>query len=200
GKVWIESVLGEGTTFHFTGWFGTKPTERAPIAALLDVAPPVYGPKQSLRILLVEDNLINRAVATALLQKRGHTLVQAATGREALDAAAREQFDIIFMDVQLPEMDGFDATRSIRRMEQATGRRTTIVAMTAHAMAGDRERCLASGMDGYLSKPLERTALVAVLDRAAHASVFTVLDPISIADSRTHSHAAVAEVGAALSP
>ena len=199
GEVWIESVPGKGTTFHFTGWFGAKTIARAPLAALLDVAPAAEGPKQSLRILLVEDNLINRAVATALLQKRGHTLVQAADGREALDAAAREPFDIIFMDVQLPEMDGFDATRSIRRMEQATGRRTTIVAMTAHAMPGDRERCLASGMDGYLSKPLERAALMAVLDRAAHASVFTVLDPISLADPRLHSHAAVHEVGAALS-
>ena len=178
GRVWIESVPDEGTTFHFTGCFGVKPVA-LPAAPVVDAAPESETAKQPLRILLVEDNVINRAVATALLQKRGHTLVQAANGREALDAAAREPFDIIFMDVQLPEMDGFDATRSIRRMEQATGRRTTIIAMTAHAMAGDRERCLASGMDGYLSKPLERAALMAVLDRAAHASVFTVLDHIS---------------------
>jgi hypothetical protein len=95
---------------------------------------------------------------------------------EALDAAAREPFDIIFMDVQLPEMDGFDATRSIagwrRRPAPHHHRRHD-----AHAMAGDRERCLASGMDGYLSKPLDRAALTAVLDRAAQASVFTVLRP-----------------------
>jgi DNA-binding NarL/FixJ family response regulator len=84
-------------------------------------------------------------------------------------------------------------------MEKATGRRTTIVAMTAHAMAGDRDRCLASGMDGYLSKPLDRAALVAVLDRASHASVFTVLDPLSTVDTRARTHAAEGEVGAALS-
>jgi hypothetical protein len=198
GKVWIESVPGEGTTFHFTGWFGSKPAERKPIAALVDAAPVATGAKQSLRILLVEDNLINRAVATAVLKKSGHTLVQAANGNEAVDAAAREPFDIIFMDVQLPGMDGFDATRSIRRMEKVTGRRTTIVAMTAHAMIGDRERCLESGMDGYLSKPLDRAALTGVLDRAAHASVFTVLGPVAAGASRAPSHGTAEEVGAAL--
>jgi PAS domain S-box-containing protein len=199
GKVWIESVVGRGTTFHFTGWFGLKPVAATPMAVEPLAAPEIETAKQSLRILLVEDNIINRAVATALLQKRGHTLVQAANGHEALDAAAREPFDIIFMDVQLPEMDGFDATRSIRRMEKATGRRTTIVAMTAHAMAGDRERCLASGMDGYLSKPLERAALMEVLDRASHASVFTVVDRHSSGDTRARGQAAANEIGAALS-
>jgi PAS domain S-box-containing protein len=184
GKVWIESALGKGTTFHCTGWFGTKRATTPAIRVRRAVVPATEAARQSLRILLVEDNIINRAVATALLQKQGHTLVQAANGHEALDAAAREPFDIIFMDVQLPEMDGFDATRSIRRMEKATGRRTTIIAMTAHAMAGDRERCLASGMDGYLSKPLQRVALMEVLDRASHASVFTVVDPLSSAGTR----------------
>jgi CheY-like chemotaxis protein len=198
GKVWIESVPGEGTTFHFTGWFGSKPAEPKRIAALPDAAAVATGAKQSLRILLVEDNLINRAVATAVLKKGGHTLVQAANGNEAVDAAAREPFDIIFMDVQLPGMDGFDATRSIRRMEKVTGRRTTIVAMTAHAMIGDRERCLASGMDGYLSKPLERAALTEVLDRASHASVFTVLGEVSAGALRAPSHGTADEVGAAL--
>jgi hypothetical protein len=197
GKVWIESVIDKGTTFHFTGWFGTEAIAPATAPVRRDVAPVAEGLKRSLRILLVEDNAINRAVATAMLQKRGHTLAQAANGREALDAAAREPFDIIFMDVQLPEMDGFDATRSIRRMEQGTGRRTTIVAMTAHAMAGDRERCLASGMDGYLSKPLERASLIAVLDRASHASVFTVLQPDPETAARTRT--ATDEVGLALS-
>lgn len=110
----------------------------------------------------------------------------------------REPVEIIFMDVQFPEMDRFDATRSIRRMEKATGRRTTIVAM-AHAMGRERERCLASGMEGYLSKPLERAALMAVLDRASHASVFTVVDAVSTADTRARTHAAAHEVGAALS-
>ena len=199
GNVWIESKVGQGTTFHFTAWFGAKAAAPTTAPVRSDIEPHAEGPRHSLRILLVEDNVINRAVATALLQKRGHTLVQAANGHEALDAAAREPFDIIFMDVQLPEMDGFDATRSIRRMEKATGRRTTIVAMTAHAMAGDRERCLASGMDGYLSKPLERAALMEVLDRASHASMFTVVTPLSTADARARTQAAENEVGTALS-
>jgi CheY-like chemotaxis protein/anti-sigma regulatory factor (Ser/Thr protein kinase) len=198
GKVWIESVVGEGTTFHFTAWFGSKPAVSPSTAVPHGSAPELEGPKHSLRILLVEDNVINRAVATALLQKRGHTLVQATNGREAVDAAAREPFDLIFMDVQLPEIDGFDATRSIRRMEQRTGRRTTIVAMTAHAMAGDRERCLASGMDGYLSKPLDRATLLQVLHRASRASVFTVLDsPVTGTPSGCR-QAVAEEVGAAL--
>jgi len=82
-----------------------------------------------------------------------------------VEAAAAEDFDLIFMDAQMPEMDGFEATRRIRESEQATGRHTPIVAMTAHAMAGDRERCLASGMDDYLSKPLQKAALLAIFSR-----------------------------------
>ena len=119
----------------------------------------------SLRILLAEDNVINRAVAEAIFEKRGHALVHAANGREAVEAAARDVFDLIIMDVQMPEMDGFEATRRIREMEQTTGRHTPIAAMTAHAMAGDRERCLAAGMDDYLSKPIQKAALLALLER-----------------------------------
>ncbi|MEP7016260.1 MAG: ATP-binding protein, partial [Verrucomicrobiota bacterium] len=165
GKVWIESKVGQGTTFHFTARFGVK----SDLASSIALAPasvaasPGATLQGQLRILLVEDNVINRAVATAFLQKSGHTLVHAGNGREAVEAAANEYFDAILMDVQLPEMDGLEATRRIRESEQATGRRTPIIAMTAHAMAGDRERCLASGMDGYLSKPLEKGALTAIL-------------------------------------
>ncbi len=124
-----------------------------------------------LRILLAEDNVINRALATALLEKRGHSLVHAANGREAVDAAARENFDLIFMDVQMPEMDGFEATQLIREAEQATGRHTPIAAMTAHAMAGDHQRCLAAGMDDYISKPLQKSELLAVIQRISGVEV-----------------------------
>ncbi len=120
------------------------------------------------RILLAEDNVVNRAVAAAILEKCGHSLVHAVNGREAVEAAAREQFDLIFMDVQMPEMDGYEATRRIRAAERTTGRHTPIAAMTAHAMAGDRERCLSAGMDDYLSKPLDKVELFALLDRAPH--------------------------------
>jgi two-component system sensor histidine kinase/response regulator len=123
--------------------------------------------RKGLRILLAEDNVINRALAAGILEKRGHSLVHAANGREAVEAAVREPFDLIFMDVQMPEMDGFEATRRIRESEQATGRHTPIAAMTAHAMAGDHERCLASGMDDYISKPLRKAELLALLERIA---------------------------------
>ncbi len=118
-----------------------------------------------LRILLAEDNVINRALATSLLEKRGHSLFHAVNGREAVAAAAREAFDLILMDVQMPEMDGFEATRRIRESEQTTARHTPIAAMTAHAMAGDRERCLTAGMDDYISKPLHKAGLLALLAR-----------------------------------
>jgi two-component system sensor histidine kinase/response regulator len=121
---------------------------------------------RALRILLAEDNLINRAVATGILEKQGHVLVHAANGREAVEAFSDGAFDLILMDVQMPEMDGFEATRRIRELEEVTGGHITIVAMTAHAMAGDRERCLAAGMDDYLSKPLRKEDLRRALDGA----------------------------------
>jgi CheY-like chemotaxis protein len=116
-----------------------------------------------LRILIAEDNAINRAVVTGILEKRGHSLVHAVNGVEAVAAMAREPFDLVFLDVQMPEMDGFEATRHIREQEQTTGRHTPIVAMTAHAMAGDRERCLRAGMDHYLSKPLQKEELLKLI-------------------------------------
>jgi two-component system sensor histidine kinase/response regulator len=117
----------------------------------------------ALRILLAEDNLVNRAVATGILEKAGHVLVHVATGREAVEAFSDGSFDLILMDVQMPEMDGFEATRRIRELEESTGGHTRIVAMTAHAMAGDRERCLAAGMDDYVSKPLRKEDLLRAL-------------------------------------
>ncbi len=119
--------------------------------------------KSGLRILLVEDNVVNRAVATGILEKQGHILVQAVDGREAVAAYSSAAFDMIFMDIQMPEMDGFEATRQIRAKEAVSCTHIPIVAMTAHAMAGDRERCLAGGMDDYVSKPLRKEDLFRVL-------------------------------------
>jgi PAS domain S-box-containing protein len=124
------------------------------------------GAGSGLRILVAEDNLINRAVATGILEKAGHMLVHAANGREALEAFSDGAFDLILMDVQMPEMDGFEATRRIRELEEATGGHIKIAAMTAHAMAGDRERCLAAGMDDYVSKPLRKEDLLRTVDGA----------------------------------
>jgi PAS domain S-box-containing protein len=118
-----------------------------------------------LRILLAEDNEINQALAVRLLQKRGHSVVVTGNGREALAALEHQPFDVILMDVQMPEMDGLAATAAIRAKEKTSGTHIPIVALTAHAMKGDRERCLAAGMDGYVSKPLRAAELCAELAR-----------------------------------
>lgn len=104
---------------------------------------------------MAEDNPVNQQLALHLLERRGHSAVVAENGREALSAMDKHKFDLVLMDVQMPEMGGLEATRAIRENEKATGQHVPIIAMTAHAMQGDRERCLESGMDGYLSKPLD---------------------------------------------
>ncbi len=116
--------------------------------------------RRKLRILLAEDNAINRELAVRLLEKRGHAVVTARNGREALATLEAQKFDLVLMDIQMPEVDGFEATRLIREKEKTAGGHLPIVAMTAHAMKGDRERCLEAGMDGYVSKPIEPRALI----------------------------------------
>ena len=111
-----------------------------------------------LRVLLVEDNLINQKVASRMLEKNGHNVVTVNNGREALDMLGEKEFDAVLMDVQMPEMDGLEATAAIRAGEQGTDRHLPILAFTAHALTGDRERCLEAGMDGYLSKPVQNAS------------------------------------------
>jgi signal transduction histidine kinase/CheY-like chemotaxis protein len=120
-------------------------------------------PAAALRILLAEDNPVNQLLASRLLEKRGHFVAVAGNGREALEALEKDRFDLVFMDVQMPVMDGFEATAAIRKKEGASGVRLPIVALTAHAMKGDREKCLAVGMDGYLTKPIRPQELDDVL-------------------------------------
>jgi len=122
---------------------------------------------QPLRILIAEDNAVNQRVVVRLLEKHRHRVTVANDGAQAIAAYERSEFDLILMDVQMPEMDGFEATKLIREREAKTGRRTPLVAMTAHAMKGDRERCLAAGMDDYVSKPVQRAELMRVLAWAA---------------------------------
>jgi CheY-like chemotaxis protein len=122
------------------------------------------GPR--LRVLLAEDNPVNQLVARTILEKQGHTVVSAHNGREALARVQAERFDVVLMDVQMPEMDGLAATSAIRQIESASGAHLPIIGVTAHAMKGDRERCLASGMDGYVSKPIRPAALYAAVDEA----------------------------------
>jgi two-component system sensor histidine kinase/response regulator len=121
--------------------------------------------RKSLRILLAEDNLVNQKFAMKVLQAAGHTVVTALNGKLAFDAWKAEALDLILMDVQMPDMDGLDATRRIREQEQGTGKRIPIIAMTANAMKGDREMCLEAGMDGYVAKPVRRDNLFAEIDR-----------------------------------
>ena len=119
------------------------------------------------RILLAEDNIVNQRVAARLLEKRGHSVVIVGTGREALSALRNENFDLVLMDIQMPEMDGFEATRAIREEESGTNRHIPIIAMTAHAMTGDRDLCLAAGMDDYISKPIRPSDLINLLKRTS---------------------------------
>jgi CheY-like chemotaxis protein len=110
--------------------------------------------RHAYRILIAEDNLVNQRVAIYMLEKQGHQVAGAMNGEEALAAMERENFELVLMDVQMPKMDGFQATRLIRAKEKETGLHIPIIAMTAHAMKGDREKCLDVGMDDYIAKPL----------------------------------------------
>jgi signal transduction histidine kinase/CheY-like chemotaxis protein len=164
GRIWVESEVGIGSTIHLTVCFDvgipTAPQQSAPASAEPGAQPP-----RRLNILLADDNVINQRVAIGVLERRGHAVQPVNNGKEALEALACEYFDLVLMDVQMPEMDGLEATAAIRRNEEETGGHIPIIAMTAHAMKGDRERCLASGMDDYLAKPVEPKALDAILER-----------------------------------
>jgi CheY-like chemotaxis protein len=125
-----------------------------------------------LRVLVAEDNPVNQKLAQHLLQRRGHTPILVANGREAVDLTQVDQFDLVLMDLQMPEMDGFEATASIRARERETGQpRVPIIALTAHAMQGDRQRCLDADMDGYVAKPIKPVELFEVIDRVMAAKV-----------------------------
>lgn len=124
-----------------------------------------------LNILLVEDNLVNQKLALRLLEKAGHKVTVANHGQEALEFLEKQRFDLIFMDVQMPVMNGFETTQKIREREQESGEHIPIIAMTAHAMKGDREKCLQAGMDGYISKPIQAEELYQTLDQISAARI-----------------------------
>jgi CheY-like chemotaxis protein len=163
GRVWVESEPGRGSCFHFTARLGVskKPASTEPAAEAL---PGEERAGVSRKILVAEDNPVNQIVAVRLLERRGHVVTVAANGREAVAAVERERFDLVLMDVQMPEMDGFEATAMIRQAETGTGRHLPIIAMTARAMKGDEERCRVAGMDGYLPKPIRSPDLYAIVE------------------------------------
>jgi CheY-like chemotaxis protein len=124
-----------------------------------------------LRILLAEDNPVNQEVAVHLIERRGHSVIVAENGREAVEAIERHKFDLVLMDVQMPEMGGLEATRVIREKEKGSGHHLPIIAMTAHAMQGDREQCIESGMDGYLAKPIDPKTFLQTVEGISARSV-----------------------------
>ncbi|MEN6520399.1 MAG: response regulator [Armatimonadota bacterium] len=139
--------------------------------------------KQGRTILLVEDNLVNQKLALRVLEKSGHSVTTAENGEETLAILKKSSFDIVLMDIQMPVMDGFKATAAIRRMEKASGGHIPIVAMTAHAMKGDRERCLEAGMDDYLIKPINTKIMLQVIDKLAPAGPRNAVDDIYVGPS-----------------
>ena len=153
GNIWVESRARSWQYFSFHAAFWTAETPVSAEALVAAVQVPVADHRR-FKVLLAEDNLVNQKVAVRFLEKRGHTVVLAESGEKALDAWRNQAFDIILMDVQMPEMDGFEATSRIREHEKSTSQHIPIIALTAHAMVGDRERCLAAGMDDYVSKPI----------------------------------------------
>jgi signal transduction histidine kinase/ActR/RegA family two-component response regulator len=174
GHVSLESTPGVGSNFRFTARLGVAHQIEAPshdvLGGGMDSPPPGALSRRAaaprvLRVLLAEDNQVNQRLARHLLEKAGHSVTVAGNGLEAVAAFARQPFDCILMDVQMPEMGGFEATAEIRCLEAATGGHVPIIALTAHVMQGDRARCERASMDGYVSKPIGRDDLFAEIDR-----------------------------------
>ena len=176
GRIWVESAEGQGSRFHFTARVGVARQARLSASQGVEVSAtragvrPHTASEQAVSILLAEDNEVNRILAMRLLERQGYRVVVAENGREAIAALDREQFDLVLMDVQMPEMDGLEAARAIRLRERETGGHLPIIALTSHAMKGDRERCLEAGMDDYVSKPIRTQDLFATIEAQLLAS------------------------------
>ena len=180
GRLWVESEVGHGSRFYFSVALAVNPApawdDVSAIQVEAEAKPLPFGPP--LRVLVAEDNAVNRELITTVLRKMGHTVEVATNGYQALGALDRQVFDVVFMDVQMPDLDGIKATREIRRLEQERPRadrsapapHVPIIALTAHALKGDRENCLAAGMDDYLSKPVRRADLMGAIDRVLQRS------------------------------
>jgi signal transduction histidine kinase/ActR/RegA family two-component response regulator len=180
GEISAESEVNRGSTFHFSLLLGIArehpPLESTETAKMTHAEshPKAATPALTtgtLRILLAEDNAVNQKLAVRLLGKHGYDVAVVATGQQALDALEQESYDLVLMDVQMPELDGLEATRRLRQRERDAGTHTPVIAMTAHAMKGDRERCLEAGMDGYVTKPIQIDTLLSAIVEAAPSLV-----------------------------
>jgi signal transduction histidine kinase/ActR/RegA family two-component response regulator len=179
GHIQVDSLPDQGNCFHFQ----IPAAIAAPLAEQV-VSPPVVPSsneptmRRTFHILLAEDNLVNQKLALRLIEKRGHSVVSVNNGREAVDRAAREQFDLVLMDISMPEMDGLQATELLRSTQAGAKYpghgRLPIIAMTGHALIGDREMCLRAGMDGYVSKPIRPDDLFAIIDEVMAKDSFAV--------------------------
>jgi CheY-like chemotaxis protein len=167
GRIWVESAVGQGSQFFFTARFQIPDAKKSMPAAASTSRQNGIGEKatlqflaeRKLKVLLAEDNAINQAIAARLLERQGCSVVIANNGREAVTAVENCAFDLVLMDIQMPEMDGLEAAVRIRENERLSAMRIPIIAMTAHAMKGDEEMCLGAGMDGYLTKPVQSKKL-----------------------------------------
>ena len=183
GRIWVESQEGAGSAFHFTVPF---PLADPPEPRNSDYRESRSRPSAPLSILLVEDDEVSQAFVSALLAQHGHVVTVASSGPQALSLVERGSFDLALMDVQMPGMDGLQTTAEIRKIERVAGGHIRIVAVTAYAMKGDRERCLEAGMDAYLSKPFQAGDLLACIDQ------FRVRESADLRpsyDDHCHSHA-----------
>lgn len=172
GRIWVDSTVGTGSTFHCIVKFAPPSEAEEETQTPVEEAKPDTTVRK-LNILLAEDNLVNQKVAAGLLRKAGHTVDIADNGRIALEAAEKGSYDVVMMDVQMPEMDGLEATRHIR---ERIGTDLPIVAMTAHAMAGDRQRCLDAGMDEYVSKPVTIEAMLEAIAKCVREEAASTAD------------------------
>ena len=170
GKIWVQSNIGQGSTFHFTGEFGTRRDEGIKIDAsqcLIDDVINIEEHKliEGINVLIVEDNIVNQKFAKSLLQKKKYIVTIANNGKEALKILNNRHFDIILMDIQMPEMDGWETTVAIREKEKGSDKHIPIIAVTANTSKSDKDKCADSGMDDYLQRPIKAKRLYETIER-----------------------------------